>query len=277
MNVSMVSCEAIQAMRSMAMDAKKRAILVKDTTCIGGLVLVLSNPDANIVRLALETIQLLSETPEHRPLLRSFMGMMEQLESLIDRKDCGEVEHLAKEVYMQLKQEGQITPLKDSCNTSTNRRSSIQRVLQGSYKNSKIIILQLRGLLNKCDRDVCMRLLLQVKGVISITFDMNKKRCIVRAKLDVRPESLVQAIAKTQSIHAQQVVKNESGEEMFLSFGTRHDKLNKENESDIPDYLPDDEELHPIDDKAIARNKSESRPGGWLSSAANFLANSFYW
>ena len=40
----------------------------------------------------------------------------------------------------------------------------------------------------QCDRDVCMRLLLQVKGVISITFDMHKKRCILRTKPDVRPE-----------------------------------------------------------------------------------------
>ncbi|XP_045157272.1 armadillo repeat-containing protein 1-like [Mercenaria mercenaria] len=275
----MVSCEAIQAMKTMAMDVKKRAILVKDSTCIGGLVLVLSNPDENVVKLALETIHLLAETADHRPLLRGFIGMMEQLESLIDRKDCGEVECMAKEVYMQLKQDSQVTPLKDNFNTSANksRRSSMQKMLHGGYKNSKIIVLQLKGLLNKCDRDVCMRLLLQVKGVISITFDMNKKRCIVRAKLDVRPESLVQAIAKTQSIHAQQVVKNDSGEEMFLSFGTRNDKLNKENESDLPDYLPDDEELQPIDDKAISRNKPDSTSGGWLSSAASFLANSFYW
>lgn len=275
----MVSCEAMQAMKMMAMDEKKRSILVKDTTCIGGLVLVLSNPDENVVKLALETIHLLAETVENRPLLRGFIGMMEQLESLIDRKDCGEVESLAKDVYMKLKQDTQITPLKDSFNTSGNvsRRSSMQKLLHGGYKNSKIIILQLKGLLNKCDRDVCMRLLLQVKGVISITFDMNKKRCIVRSKLDVRPESLVKAITKTQSIYAQQVVKNDSGEEMFLSFGHHSDKFNKENDSELPDYLPDDEELQPVDDKALSRNKPDSTSGGWLSSAANFLANSFYW
>lgn len=39
-----------------------------------------------------------------------------------------------------------------------------------------------------------MRLLLQVKGVVSITFDMNKKRCIVRTKLDVRPEVLIHTL-----------------------------------------------------------------------------------
>lgn len=38
------------------------------------------------------------------------------------------------------------------------------------------------------DRDVLLRLILQVKGVISVTFDMNKKRCSLRAKPDVKPE-----------------------------------------------------------------------------------------
>lgn len=38
------------------------------------------------------------------------------------------------------------------------------------------------------DKDVVMRLLLHVKGVISITFDLNQKRCILRTKQDVKPE-----------------------------------------------------------------------------------------
>lgn len=33
-----------------------------------------------------------------------------------------------------------------------------------------------------------MRLVLQVKGVISVTFDMNKKRCFLRVKPDIKPE-----------------------------------------------------------------------------------------
>lgn len=64
---------------------------------------------------------------------------------------------------------------------------------------------------------------------------------------------------------------------MFLSFGQHNENLNKENESDLPDYLPDDEELEPIDDRAVSRNTPEPKSAGWLSSAANFLANSFYW
>ncbi|KAH3733609.1 armadillo repeat-containing protein 1-like isoform X2 [Dreissena polymorpha] len=284
----MVSSEAIQAMKTMAADSKKRAVLVKDTTCIGGLVLVLSNEDNRIVRLALETIQLLAETPEHRALLRNFIGMMEQIESVIDKKDV-ELEGLARDVYNCLSSSDTTTPLRDTFNTSnsstTSRRSSMQKSFHGGVRHSKTVILQLKGLLNKCDRDVCMRLLLQTKGVISITFDMNKKRCIVRVKPDMRPESLVQAIARTQSIQAQQVIKAETGEELFLSFGHHQEGCDKENnttlrdrenDTTLPDYLPDEEEVT-VDDRALARNKGPSKSGGWLSTAANFLTNSFYW
>lgn len=43
-------------------------------------------------------------------------------------------------------------------------------------------------IISQADRDLCMRLLLKVKGVISITFDMTKKRCLLRVKFDVKPE-----------------------------------------------------------------------------------------
>lgn len=273
------SVETVLALKAMAGDKHKRAVLVKDKSCIGGLALLLSNTDDHLVKLSLETLMLCAETPENREPLREFLGMTEQLEALMVRCDCSGVDALSRQLYETLHSEDKITPLKDTCNSSntgSRRRSSIQKMLMGGHKSSKTIVLQLRGLLNKCDRDVCMRLLLQVKGVISITFDMHKKRCILRTKPDVRPESLVQAITRTQTIIAQQVVKNESGEELFLSFGSHQKDLDKENETELPDYLPDDEQPV-VDDKAISRPGEEKKAGGWLSSAASFFTNSFYW
>lgn len=40
----------------------------------------------------------------------------------------------------------------------------------------------------QADRDLCMRLLLKVKGVVSITFDVAKKQCLLRTRHDVKPE-----------------------------------------------------------------------------------------
>jgi len=64
--------------------------------------------------------------------------------------------------------------------------------------------------------------------------------------------------------------------QLFLSFGSHPENMDKENDTTLPDYLPDEEDIV-VDDKALARDKTHTRSGGWLSTAANFLTNSFYW
>ena len=43
---------------------------------------------------------------------------------------------------------------------------------------------------------------------------MNKSRCLVRCKAELQPETLCEVINKTKLLSAQQVVKNERGEEV---------------------------------------------------------------
>lgn len=43
---------------------------------------------------------------------------------------------------------------------------------------------------------------------------MNKSRCLVRCKAELQPETLCDVINKTKVLSAQQVVKNERGEEV---------------------------------------------------------------
>ncbi|KAL3868084.1 hypothetical protein ACJMK2_040921 [Sinanodonta woodiana] len=277
----MVSFDAILAMKKMAGDPIKKKALIKDATCIGGLVLVLSNPDPQIVQLALETLLLLADQAENQSILHDFIGMMDQLELVITKATCDQtIQSMAEKLYLLLSKIEETCTLKDTSNTSgSSRRSSCNknRSLLGTHK-SKALVLQLRGMVDKSDRDLCMRLLLQVKGVISITFDMKKMRCIVRSKLDVKPESLVRAIARSQTFAAQQVIKTDSGEELLVTFNAHSQELNKENNEELPEYLPDEEETV-IDDKAVSRSgKGGKKSGaGWLSTAASFLTNSFYW
>lgn len=63
-------------------------------------------------------------------------------------------------------------------------------------------------------RKLCEDELVKVKGVISFTFIMNKSRCLVRCKAELQPETLCDVINKTKVLSAQQVVKNERGEEV---------------------------------------------------------------
>ncbi|GFO05124.1 Armadillo repeat-containing protein 1 [Plakobranchus ocellatus] len=128
-------------------------------------------------------------------------------------------------------------------------------------------------------------MLLKVKGVISITFDLNKVRCILKTKPDVKAEVLAACIAKSMTMTAQQVVRNENGEESFIRFNSSssyshgHDiSYGKENDG-LPDYLSDDSDSVIVDDKALKRPSEEDKKksAGWFSAAASFLSNSFYW
>lgn len=50
-----------------------------------------------------------------------------------------------------------------------------------------------------------------------------------------------------------------------------------EENTDIPDYLPEEESPSQEQDKAVTRIGSISDGIGWLSTAANFVTRSFYW
>lgn len=50
-----------------------------------------------------------------------------------------------------------------------------------------------------------------------------------------------------------------------------------EENTDIPDYLPEEESPSQEQDKAVTRIGSVTEGMGWLSTAANFLTRSFYW
>ncbi|KAH9523763.1 Armadillo repeat-containing protein 1 [Bulinus truncatus] len=282
----MITAEAIAAMKAMALDPKKRYVLAKDSTCVGGLIIVLSNTNQEVVKEALQTLLLLSECTEARPVLKNHVGMMDQLESIIyNSKKEETLSGLAGSLYTKLSETSDVSShsLRDISNVSRHssnaRNQSIQSLSKDNSK-AKSIILQVKGFHDKSDRDLCARLLLKVKGVISITFDLVKKRCILRTKFDVKPETLISAIAKSMTMTAQQVIRNEKGEETFVSFNnSQHLPLpDKENE-DLPDYLSDDSDTTIIDEKAVKRptDEDKKKSAGWFSVAANFLTNSFYW
>ncbi|ELK27761.1 Armadillo repeat-containing protein 1 [Myotis davidii] len=88
--------------------------------------------------------------------------------------------------------------------------------------------------------------------------------------------ALASAIASTKVMKAQQVVKSESGEEMLVPFQDM--VVEVEQNTELPDYLPEDESPTKEQDKAVSRVGSHPEGGAsWLSTAANFLSRSFYW
>ena len=58
--------------------------------------------------------------------------------------------------------------------------------------------------------------LLGVKGVISFTFNMAQKRCILRVRTDMKPEVPCRALDATRELTVKHVIKNENGEEVSV-------------------------------------------------------------
>ncbi|KAI8513165.1 Armadillo repeat-containing protein 1 [Branchiostoma belcheri] len=212
--------------------------------------------------------------------------------------------------------------LKDTYNSTrsaTNNNTNVRKkvcFLGAANKKSKTITLQIKGLTDQHRRELCVSQLLKVKGVISFTFNMpnqrcilrarqdlkaeqllpsNKtgvrnqlpsnllnQRCILRARQDLKAEALVAMVNQTGVMSAQQVVRNDAGEEVLLSFGAHPADANKENTA-LPDYLPEEDSPVKSDGFTLARSGHDPQGGGrgWLSSAAgaavSYLSKSFYW
>ncbi|XP_014667254.1 PREDICTED: armadillo repeat-containing protein 1-like isoform X1 [Priapulus caudatus] len=277
--LSTATLATVTTYRQLATDPVKRAALIKDSACVAFLIYVLDDKCIEVVKNSLQTLWALCESAHYRPMLKNTYGFIPALETVATNTGFDHYcQKLARELLSLLKKELHCRP-KDAANMNPasgraghkSKRQSHQFLL-GSAR-SKTVVLQLKGMVSQDHRRVCEAQLLRVRGVISITFDHTKLRCIARVRADIKPEALVQAVAKTKVMSAEQVIKNEQGEEILICFDKRSDQ-NKEN-TQLPPYLP--EEDSPVRAKAVARAGDDGQGGSWMSVAANFISKSFYW
>ncbi|XP_006011235.1 armadillo repeat-containing protein 1 [Latimeria chalumnae] len=265
----------VNQLRDLAADPLNRRPIVQDQGCLPGLILFLDHPNPQVVYSALLALRYLAECRANREKMKSELGMMLSLQNVIQKTTTpGDTKLLASEVYDILQSSSSAdTNYRDETNS---RRRKAQFFLGSTNKRAKTVILHIDGLDDASRRSLCEEALLKIKGVISFTFQMAVKRCVVRIQSDLKAEALATAIASTKVLKAQQVVKNESGEEMLVPF--QDAPMEVEQNTDLPDYLPEEESPSKEHDKAVSRVGSKQEGGsGWLSSAANFLSRSFYW
>jgi len=223
--------------------------------------------------IVLQALKFLSEFQPNRSKMRDEIGMVISLKTIMNKEGYNaKVRQTAKEVYQNILPPVNVSSSKKASGTS-------QTFFLGNMnKRAKVVVLQIKGLANQVTRKLCEEELLKIKGVISFTFIMNKSRCVVRCKLDLSPETLCDAINKTKVLSAQQVVKNERGEEVMLSFGTAPaSSCGRGNSSALPDYLPEEDENVVISDKAISKIGGDDKENGWFSSVTNFFSKTLYW
>ncbi|XP_074674397.1 armadillo repeat-containing protein 1 isoform X2 [Strix aluco] len=265
----------VNQLRDLAADPLNRRAIVQDQGCLPGLILFLDHPNPPVVHSALLALRYLAECRVNREKMKSELGMMLSLQNVIQKTTTpGETKLLASEVY-DILQSSNMSDM-DNVNEMNYRRRKAQFFLGSTNKRAKTVVLHIDGLDDSSRRNLCEEALLKIKGVISFTFQMAVQRCVVRIRSDLKAEALATAIASTKVMKAQQVVKSESGEEMLVPF--QDTPVEVEQNTDLPEYLPEDESPTKEQDKAVSRVGSHPEgAASWLSTAANFLSRSFYW
>ncbi|XP_074738244.1 armadillo repeat-containing protein 1 isoform X2 [Strix uralensis] len=265
----------VNQLRDLAADPLNRRAIVQDQGCLPGLILFLDHPNPPVVHSALLALRYLAECRVNREKMKSELGMMLSLQNVIQKTTTpGETKLLASEVY-DILQSSNMSDV-DNVNEMNYRRRKAQFFLGSTNKRAKTVVLHIDGLDDSSRRNLCEEALLKIKGVISFTFQMAVQRCVVRIRSDLKAEALATAIASTKVMKAQQVVKSESGEEMLVPF--QDTPVEVEQNTDLPEYLPEDESPTKEQDKAVSRVGSHPEgAASWLSTAANFLSRSFYW
>ncbi|XP_062871916.1 armadillo repeat containing 1, like [Trichomycterus rosablanca] len=271
----MDALSVVTQLRDLASEPQNRETIAQDEGCLPGLVLFLDHKDSQVVFTTLQTLRYLAESPKNVSAMKNELGMMVSLELLIEKTGLSvDITDLAKEVHEVLSAPSRTDTFRTP--EQQMRRNKPQFFINSSNKKAKTVTLHIQGLDGTDQRGVCEDALLKVKGVISFTFQMALKRCTVRVRADLPTESLTSAIAGTKLLSAQQVVKNERGEEVLVPLCTTEAHI--EENRHLPDYLPEDESPETKTDRAISRTAAkQDASGSWLSSAASFLTKTFYW
>jgi len=306
--ISSQALGTVQAYKNIASDPSKRGALIQDETSIQFLAYVLGEKNADVVRLALETLKLLADTPRHRQKLAAVFGVLEALQATADCVDefGEEIANTAAEIFTCLKftknaaynskkvhpppqqpkperiPSTEEAPEEDglfgALDTSSHSDKG-HRFLKYNSK-AKTITIQVTGLTTQEEREVLERQLIKVHGVISIVFDAANSRVTLRSRPDLSVESVGQAVRKTQTMRAFLVTKNEMGEEILKFIGeSQSDDDDRKSGTPLPDYLPEDDPDIPTEtsDKAVAPHGITETASNWINSAASFLQRSFYW
>ncbi|TRZ02310.1 hypothetical protein DNTS_009711 [Danionella cerebrum] len=240
----------VNQLRDLAADPLNRRAIVEDQGCFSGLILFLDHPNPQVVYSALLAVRYLAECRANREKMKGELGMMLSLQNVVQKGTSpGETKLLASEIYeiLQNSSSGEAEQAEEAASC----RRKAQFFLGSTNKRAKTVVLQIDGLDDSSRRGLCEESLLKIKGVISFTFQMAVKRCVVRIRSDLKAE-------------------------IIIPFHEDSDVVVEQN-LNLPDYLPEDESPSQEQHKAVTRLGSVQDGVSWLSTAANFLSRSFYW
>ena len=261
----------------MAGDPAKVEPLTQDGTVAQFLAYVLEDRDEAIVTEALHTIVLLCRTDASRRQLARTYGLVPALQCLKMKDSGAEVLALADSALAELKRPVAV-PVAGATAAAASSPTRERPRLPPRPKH-KVVTLHVTGLVTDTDRDELESLLVRVRGMISIVFDMGRGRCTCRVRDHVTVGTLGSAVDRTESMAAYQVVRGAEGDaEELVPVSKRAKALERPAEEKLPEYLPEDDADGVVPGAgAMAPEGFFKSATGWLSSASSYLSQSFYW
>lgn len=279
------SLSIVKELRRLAENPSHRDYILRNDV---NSILIFVDPDehsSDVVTEAIKALECLAEEASKnnytRRSMRNTVGLLESMKKIEERDgyppDCKasamSIQHLLNTDRTPITSPDSV--LRRAVPHNQKRTKESVRFLGGNTK-AKVITLQIEGLIDQDRRQMCVDELIRVKGVISLTFNMKLRRCLVRARAELPAEVLGNAVKATKIMEASQVMKMEDGNEVVLP-------LTKSEADEVtPEYLDEDCGDSPSkDDHAVARHGQGGQPGGfgntWFGSIVNAVNKNLYW
>lgn len=285
----------LQTFKELATDDVKYQVLLKDEISLQGLVLLLSNEDWSIVSTVLEIFSSLFERSSAKSALESLMGLKEQLNSVVQSADSSEADEwktIAHSAGLLLR------------GLSRDRNSELPDAVCSPAFRPRNVVLRLYGVCSDDVVELVRERLLQVRGVVSVTFQLTKRRAVVCVVPDLDPALLVAAVRSVEHTNSgweddkhcssdvpiqarilrkrSQLVRNGSlRRSKSRNYPRRKDQACT---NEMPDYLDADADLFEVDESRAAPKlkggvnwSSEGEADGPINWLSNFLQRSFFW
>ncbi|ODM97126.1 Armadillo repeat-containing protein 1 [Orchesella cincta] len=295
--------ELIAMYMNVATNKKRHSYLLTEQTISGFLVLCLGDEDPRVVERSMEVFVVFGKHQENIPALQELKFFNDALRcvarnSEVQNSTKSEARKLVKKLLAIPQVPQPLGVLSDSARNieagtsnsipgpSTGKKDAnhhlekpvdLNTTMSTMKRKNKgretVLLVGNQVLQQRNDRAKITQVLINVPGIISVTYDVKNNHCIVRGKRNVPSEKFGQAVALLQIADVFIIRKNESGGVVKVPVPGD----DQENTVQYPPY-PEEVENEDIDDsRSVARKDQHNDDASFLKSAKNFLKRSFYW
>ncbi|XP_063987311.1 armadillo repeat-containing protein 1-like isoform X1 [Diachasmimorpha longicaudata] len=258
----------LETYRKLADDFTNHDTILKDRTVLSYLAYVLEVPDAEIVELALDILEIFTKNVENYVHITSTFGVREALEAVIN-KYCIDTPKLAKHAQSVKDDIERMKP------PIYNLRSRCRRVIEPKKLKTHVIVLHVSGLLPETRAEL-EATLIRIEGLISLVLDVEHQRVTMRTLVNVTARSIAEAIQEnTQNMEARLVTRNKYNQEFLVKLTSEENGESNE----FPEYLPEEEDNQEDQKEGVVSLLTGLKQSAstLYKSTAEFLHNSFYW